>query len=77
MKLYKDILEGGMIPKGYGVSWRCYQSCKVRCYPIPINLIIRLSKHIYYAIMYGLFKSKWERELLIAYFNGMKDKRTK
>ena len=64
MKLYKDIPEGESIPKGYGVAWRAYQKMEVRCYPIPLNLLVRLWLDIYYCLMRGLYQSKWERKLL-------------
>ena len=70
MKLYKDIEEGGLIPKGYGVAWRSYYAMRVRCYPIPINLVVRFSKHFYYWLAHGCWSSRWERELLNARMEG-------
>ena len=70
MKIYKDIPEGGVIPKGYGVSWIFYDKLMIRCYPIPINMLVRLSKDFYYWLMRGCWKSRYERELLQAYMKG-------
>jgi hypothetical protein len=44
LRLRKEIPEGGIIPRGYGVSWFRWNygnSMPVVCYPIPLNLILR------------------------------------
>ncbi len=60
----REIEEGGLIPKGYGVAWRVNYGMKVICYPIPINLLIRLGLDIYYTLMHGLWRSRWEGEII-------------
>ena len=69
-KIYKDIPEGGLIPKWYGVAWRAEYNLKVRCYPIPLNIIIRIARHLWCELMHGCFRSKWEGKLLDAYLDG-------
>jgi hypothetical protein len=71
--IYKDISEGERIPKGYGIAWRYYGCMKTRCYPIPLNLIIRSIRTIYFSIMAGVWHSKWENELREAYGQGFFD----
>ena len=67
----KIIKEGGVIPKGYGVTWRMYNSClDIICHPIPINLIIRFYMHCYWALQRGLFRSKYEGALITAIAKG-------
>ena len=64
MEFKKIIPEGGLIPKGYGVAWRANNSMMVICYPIFINLLVRAYLDLYYWIIHGCWKSKWESELL-------------
>ena len=68
----KRISEGEIIPRWYGLAYReDFDSYSV-FYPIPINIIIRICREIYYWIVYGIFKSKWERKLRTAYMEGYK-----
>lgn len=60
----KLISEGGMIPRGYGVAWRCNNNFQVLCLPIGINIIYRFFMNMYYKIIRGWFKAKWDNELL-------------
>jgi len=75
MKIYKDIPEGGVIPKGYGVSWRYSYNLYFRCYPIPLNILVRASKDFCYWLMRGCWHSRYERELLQAHVNGIKQRK--
>jgi hypothetical protein len=72
MRIKIMINEGEIIPKWYGVAWRAYDRMQIACYPIPLNLIVRIYLHFYYCIMRGCFRSNYEKELIQARFEGMK-----
>ncbi len=66
----KTIKEGEIIPKFYGVAWRYFHNYEIICYPIPINIFVRLFLHLYYLVMRGAFQSRYEKELLLARLEG-------
>ena len=74
LKFFKLIPEGGTYPRGYGAVWRLNYALQVKCCPIPFNILIRALMHWYCAIKHGLFSSKYERDLLNAYFDGLKER---
>ena len=63
MKYRIELRQGEAIPRGYGLAYKQYHSLTFVCYPIPINIIVRVSREIEYWLMRGCFKSKWEEEL--------------
>ena len=55
IRLYKKIGEWDKIPKFYGVAYIRPDMCGSICYPIPINLIVRLFYNLHCRI-YRFFK---------------------
>ena len=54
-KLCQEVGEGGLIPKWYGVAYRCPNKLAYVCYPIPLNFLIAL-----------LIKIKWFLKVPVA-----------
>lgn len=63
--------EGAEAPTGYGIAWRCDHDRGVTVYmPLPINLIARALRELYYAMKYPM----WGRSdaISFAYQKGLK-----
>ena len=69
----KEIGEGELLPKGYGLAYRCDWSYISICYPIPLNIIVRLYREIYYIVEKGLFKSRYEKDVEKWFSFGFKE----
>jgi hypothetical protein len=69
----RKIKEGESIPKWYGVTRLDPEKSVVVCYPVPVNVVIRVFAAIKYRMKIGLFKSKREQELIEAYNRGLKE----
>lgn len=66
------VYEEQRFPQGYGLAWRDeLRRCSV-CYPIPINLMVRLAREIRYWTMKPK-TAEWEYELERAYRQGRQD----
>jgi len=64
MSLKKEIkYRGECIPRGYGLAYKCDYGMIDICYPIPLNIVVRLWHEIYYKLERGLFKSKHEEDV--------------
>ena len=71
MKLKKVIGEGEYYPPFYGAAYLRYETLQVICYPVPINLIVRVFKSIYAFLRRGGTMIRWHpRE---AYEQGYQD----
>lgn len=46
----REYAEGARIPFWWGVSYLSWESDRAICYPIPLNLLIRWSRDLYYWI---------------------------
>jgi hypothetical protein len=62
--------EAEKVPFGYGLAYWDWARRVEVVYPIPINLIVRLARSFYFALMKGLFKSRYEQEIQRAYHTG-------
>lgn len=57
------------IPFGYGVAWRDFAYCGSVCYPVPLNLIMRWLRELWFSLSRLSYdrKEKWwearEREI--------------
>jgi len=67
-----EISEAEIIPKGYGVAYKRFNKMTVIIYPIPFNLIVRAFRDLYFWIIKGCWKSKYEEEILKAEQRGFK-----
>ena len=45
---HKDFCNGSKYPKGYGLAYRPFDSLTYVLYPIPINLLVKVSREIYF-----------------------------
>ena len=57
--LSKNVGEGEVIPRFYGLAYWDFCSNLAYFYPIPLNLIIRLAREFYYLLVRGLFPDTW------------------
>lgn len=64
----KDMKHGFIPPLFYGVAF--YLDDIAVLYPIPLNLLVRLWRNIWYWLTYAGRRSKWERELREHYMQG-------
>jgi len=46
----REVLEGQEVPRGYGVAYIQPGGTSATCYPIPLNLIVRWSLLLWYAL---------------------------
>lgn len=52
-KLKIDLIQGGSIPRWYGLSYYRPEHDSIVCYPIPFHLVIRWLRHIMYFIKFA------------------------
>ena len=74
--LFKKLVpEGGAVPQGYGVAWRYNRHMTVTCYPVPLNLIVRVYHTAMGWLKFKLWPSKYETDLIKAHTEGYKEMR--
>lgn len=44
------IHQGETIPPGYGIAWLDPVANRLACYPVPINIIVRAARRVWYWI---------------------------
>jgi len=71
----KELRRMDSIPKWYGVAYLNDYCMTAICYPIPLNLIVRLWKDIIWSLKIGCFKSQREEALIKAHNSGREDMR--
>lgn len=75
MKFVKEVKMGEMIPPWYGVAYVRYELNAAVCLPIPLNVIVAVSRSVYAWLRYG------HRSVLLvereAYWQGVADERRK
>ena len=73
MKTIDDaIYKAKPIPKCYGIAYRDFAGCRIVCYPVPLNLIVRLAREIWQRLAIpGL--SRQEDQEIRAYNKGIAD----
>lgn len=70
MKLRIELGYLESVPKWYGMAYHLnYKNTFVVC-PIPLNVIVRIFRELYYWLVEGCFKSKREESLRQAYKHG-------
>ncbi len=70
MRIIIRIEEGGVIPLGYGLAWRRWDTLTAVCAPMPLHLIIRLARDAYFRFMWLWSPAKWENLLIKATLRG-------
>lgn len=61
--LFRKIPEGGLIPWGYGLAWRNWNTAEAVALPMPLHLIFRMARSCYFRSMRLWRYEKWERLL--------------
>ncbi len=69
----KNVTELGIIPRFYGVAWRDFTFVGSVCYPIPLNIIIRVLHGYWYKLKVPWFKCPQENREAGAYAKGRED----
>lgn len=87
MTFLKEIGEGEMFPRGYGIAYRAWYKNRTVCAPIPLNLIIGPLRDFYFwlrhreptkmdiALVQANREGFYEGRKL-GYSEGLKDSRT-
>ena len=65
-----EVNDGVMSPRFYGLAY--YDSCcrLAVCYPIPLNVLVRMWRNIVWAFKRGLVKDKISVDYNIGYSKG-------
>ena len=69
----REIPEGGVIPRGYGIVYRHWDRLSTAVAPIPLNFLIKWALGLYWRLQRGGSTPKWNQELLSAYVRGRWD----
>jgi hypothetical protein len=56
--LRKDIYEGELIPRGYGMAYLSYSKFIVICYPIPLNWVVAGWRLLYRKLQHAPLEKK-------------------
>ena len=72
MRISKKLMVqvGEVIPKGYGLVYWDFCRDEAIFLPIPLNILARMGRIIYWRFVYGLFPDKFEQKLQDAYYKG-------
>ena len=63
----RELVEGSRIPWGYGLSYRPFDRDVAVCYPVPLHLIVRWCRDLWFWIVKVGFpgtRSQWENEIV-------------
>lgn len=69
--LVKRIREGEMYPRGYGLAYHKWDAHYSICYPLGINLIVRLGRKFWIWVMSGT--AIGNDRIVEAYLKGRRD----
>jgi hypothetical protein len=58
-----EVVEGEMLPRGYGVAWRRWDRHAAVCLPVGVNIIAGWLRAIYQRVRRGLNPTPFEKEL--------------
>lgn len=74
MEIKKEIREGEMIPKYYGVAYRNMDRLTAICYPIPLNIVLALWNRFYIWLRWrhGLYDTAYHKGWGKGFDNGRK-----
>ena len=65
-----ELATGQKLPPGYGLAYRDYlRDCAV-FYPVPLNVLVRIAREIYFILARGVIKSRFERLVKEAEMKG-------
>ena len=67
MKL-RSVLEGDMLPWGYGIAWHRWERNAPVIMPIPFNVIAGWVREVYFLLAYKL-QPRWIRQREVAIAN--------
>jgi hypothetical protein len=59
----RTICEGESMPKWYGLAYWQYDENQGVCYPIILNVMVRICRNIWWAIKRGVIPSWYEKEI--------------
>lgn len=61
---------GEMFPRGYGLVYQDAMRDRYIGAPLVLNVIFRAGVHVYWALLRGVFRSRWEQVLKDARWAG-------
>lgn len=68
--LRREVKEGIMFPKFYGLAYRDMWRRVSICYPIPLNVVVRLAMSLYWKLQEGLVTNRLEKIIEKAWQDG-------
>lgn len=57
-RLRREIHDGGIPSRGYGVAWSCWDQATHVCYPIPLNVALRGLREVWFWVKVGRFQGR-------------------
>lgn len=51
--LGRDVANGGLIPTGYGIAWKCWDRDAFVIMPVPLNLVASWLRALWYGGVHG------------------------
>ena len=66
-------MVGVMLPKWYGIAYFQYDVRRVVLYVIPLNLLVRFARKVYWRFYRWVKWDEWEMEIRDAYGRGYND----
>lgn len=72
MKLRKEVRRYEVRPRGYGYAWEDVTTLTTTCYPVPLNLVMRVLRWVYLLMVRGR-PNRWDWALRAAREVGRQD----
>lgn len=48
--MMRYVHQGETIPAGYGIAWVDFAANRLACYPVPLHLVVRAARRVWYWI---------------------------
>jgi hypothetical protein len=65
------------LPRCYGLAWHDYLRLEIVVAPIPLNVLFRLLRELWFGLRAGVFPDRWTRTLREAYRRGRDTERAR
>lgn len=63
MSLIREVDQGSLLPTGFGIAWRRWETGRAVCMPMPLNLVAGAARRLWFAIKHGVSPHKLDRAL--------------
>lgn len=69
-RIIRCVMQGERIPRGYGVAWVDFERNVLIALPIPLNVVARAVRWVYFEAMRAGYPSAYDRRLRDAFELG-------